>query len=682
MTRLVSQDQAAYRIATAFKRGPCQVYVQEQRAFKDNKWLPLGTISLPSGQINEGDAATAGTAAFTWNVAGADSVKSVLAELLDVNQDQAKQDQAKQDQAKQDHSKIASAMNQIAAIGVRAGLVHPAFDPAAIEEMPRRGVTTVVSDTSGVLQGALDFVVRYLYPATRVKIPAIVQMELVNFTDRFLKIRRDNERKVLRDPSTPRRTDELIEHLKSQGGQRVPLRLELQADAEIERTYLLGDPLRSAFQPDKDSALSNLNISVPVAAYADRLILEAARHHQAQSPPGHAVRLLTSDQGLARMALAEGVMPLYFTAVTSRDFFGERLSSHVFHPFNGDVQSVSLTQVLWELATAFGAARLQWEDCSQVTITAMREEVSWSLFQSLDDLLWFSETDADPGASLAVRSAAATDTGTGTAEEVSPATVGIGVSFQRMNVNHLLRLVCALDDNQVLDSAQAGELIGVRSKTAGEYRRFLASAGLIETEDDRWVATPSVRVLSAALRNENAAAFRNALMLAPSFAAFHNLVAQSVPGSVIDVSSLSRSVATYRTLGEMALICATVGRDLFATPAKPEPDVFAQIALRRFRELDRGDGLVATGRWLETLIQHDGIHPEVSRDALEQANDAGLLHRVTEGSTIQMAYDNHVVHVLRTDSNGIPVAAPVRLYRGDYLIPGKASVSLRIEKRS
>ena len=666
MTRLVSQDQAAYRIAAAFKRGPCcQVCVQEQRAFKDNEWLPLGTISLSSSQIDdEGDAAMAGVAAFTWKVANADSVKSALAKLLDVSQDQARQDR----------SKIASTLNQIAAIGVRAGLIHPAFDPAAIEEMPRRGATTVVSDTSGVLQGALDFVVRYLYPATRVKVPAIAQMELVNFTDRFLKIRRRNRDTL--------RTDELIEHLKSQGGQRALLRLELQADAEIERTYLLGDPLRSAFQPDKDSALSSLNISVPVAAYADRLILEAARHHQAQSPPGHAVRLLTSDQGLARMALTEGVMPLYFTAVTSPDFFGARLSSHIFHPFNGDVQSVSLTQVLWELATAFGAARLQWDDCSQVTITAMSDKVSWSLFQSLDDLLWFSETDSADEASSAVRATSATNQGTGKSVDVSPAAVGIGVSFQRMSVNHLLRLVCALDDNQMLGSAQAAELIGVRSKTTGEYRRFLASAGLIETEGDRWVATPSARVLSAALRNENAAAFRDALMRAPSFAAFHDLVAQSVPGRIIDVSNLSRSAATYRTLGEMALICATVGRDLFATPAKPEPGVFAQIALQRFRDLDRGDGLVATGRWLEALIQHDGIHPEVSRDALEQASDAGLLRRVTEGSTTQTAFDDHVVHILRTDSNGIPVAVPVRLYRGDYLIPGKASVSLRIEGRS
>ena len=66
---------------------------------------------------------------------------------------------------------------------------------------------------------------------------------------------------------------------------------------------------------------------------------------------------------------------------------------------------------------------------------------------------------------------------------------------------------------------------------------------------------------------------------------------------------------------------------------------------------------------------------------MQQASEAGLLRRSTEGSTTQTAHDDHVVHVLRTDSDEMPIAMPVRLYRGDYLIPGKASVSLRIEGR-
>lgn len=59
---------------------------------------------------------------------------------------------------------------------------------------------------------------------------------------------------------------------------------------------------------------------------------------------------------------------------------------------------------------------------------------------------------------------------------------------------------------------------------------------------------------------------------------------------------MSRSAATYRTLGELTLTCASVGENVFVTPARPEPAHFSQLALRRFGELDGGDGLVATGR--------------------------------------------------------------------------------------
>ena len=235
---LVSPNQAASRIAEAFRREPnCRMHVQEQRAFKKDQWLCLGAVSLSPNTLDDGDeqrdAALASTA-FEWRLPDAEKVVSQLAPLLEVKQ------------GDNDYSKIARALDQTASIAVRAGLLHPVFDPAAIEEMPFRRSTTVVSDTSGVLQGALDFVVRHLHPAARVKIPAIVQMEFVNFSDRFFEIRRSNEAKAHRNRdgksrSKLHRANELMEHLKSQGGQRALLRLELQADAEIERTYLLGD---------------------------------------------------------------------------------------------------------------------------------------------------------------------------------------------------------------------------------------------------------------------------------------------------------------------------------------------------------------------------------------------------------------------------------------------------------
>ena len=676
---LVSPDQAASRIAKAFRREPhCRVQVQEQRAFKDDGWLCLGTVSLPPNAPDNEDEqrdATLASAAFEWRLPGADTVESELGLLLGVKK------------GDNDYSKIARALDQTASIAVRAGLLHPVFDPAAIEEMPFRHATTVVADTSGVLQGALDFVVRHLHPAARVKIPAIVQMEFVNFTDRFFSIRRSNEAKARRNKSKLPRMDELIEHLKSQGGQRALLRLELQSDAEIERTYLLGDPLRSAFQSDSDNALRELNISVSVPAYADRLILEAARQHQAQSETGHAVRLLTSDQGLARMALAEGMTPLYFTAVKYTDFFGARLTGQTFDPFTGDIHDIPLTLVLWELATAFGAARLLWDDGGAITVSALSDDMSWSPFHSVDDLLWFSEEEAAVNGTVSTSRTDAPTAGSSAETAGKEASKVAGraarnTSFQRMSVNSLFRLICGLDDSQVLDAAQVAALLHVlNARNVDEYRRFLLSADLVEIDDDRWMATPFVRPLSAELRNENAAALRDALLKAPSFAAFDAHIAQSEIGHPIDMSGLSRSATTYRMLGELTLICASIDRNVYATLVRPSPDLFAQVALRRFRDLDNGDGLVAAGRWLESLIQHDGIHPEVARRSLEQANEEGLLRRSTEGSTMQTGFDNHVVHVLRVDDGGMPVSMPVRLYRGDYLIPGKASVSLRIEEQ-
>ena len=663
---LVSPSQAASRITDAFRsESTCHVQVQEQRAFKDDQWLGLGDVSLPLDAL-DGDGerrdAELASAAFEWQLPNMDTVKSELASLLEV---------------KRDDDRIPRALDQTAAIAVRTGLLHPVFDPDAVEEMPFRRTTTVVSDTSGVLQGALDFVVRHLHPAARVKIPAIVQMEFVNFADRFFKIRRSNKAKTHRKSA-----NELIEHLMSQGGQRTLLRLELQADAEIERTYLLGDPLRDAFQQDRDGAIRDLNISVSVPAYADRLILEAARHHQAQSEPGHAVRLLTSDQGLARMVLAEGMKPLYFTAVKCADFFGARLTGRTFNPFTGGICSIPLTRVLWELATAFGAARLQWEDGGAITISALSDDTSWSPFQSVDDLLWFTVHEADGIAPASRPDSPAVRTETAGREKTTVVRrTTRKVSFQRMNVNGLLRLICALDDNQRLDGLQVAALLDVRSsKSVDEYRRFLLAAGLLEIDDDGWMAAGSVRPLSVAIRNENTAALREALLEAPSFAAFDAHLAKSTVGHPVDMSHLSRSAATYRTLGELTLACASVGENVFVTPVRPEPAHFSQLALRRFRELDGGDGLVATGRWLESLIRHDGVHPEIARRALERASEEGLLRRSTEGSTMQTDFDSHVVHVLRVDA-GTPVAIPVHLYRGDYLVPGKASVSLRIEGR-
>lgn len=303
---LISREDAEFEIASLTAE-PCRIEVLEERAFvgksptSEDKYLSLGSISLkqalqPSGEDPDAKRQRAllgrdGT--FEWSLPCVSEVGESLKGLLGNN----------------DEGVVRRALSSIASICVRAGLANPTFDPDAIEGMPFHRTATVVSDTSGIVQGGLDFVVRHI-PKARVKVPAIVQMEIRNSSHRFFSIRRGAKRR--------HGAEQLMEHMKSQGAERALLRLELQDDIEIERTYLLGDPLRSAFQPD--SSLANLQLSVPVDAYVDRLILEAARHHQAQSEPGHAVHLLTSDQGQARMAMVEGVKPLYFRSIAPRTF--------------------------------------------------------------------------------------------------------------------------------------------------------------------------------------------------------------------------------------------------------------------------------------------------------------------------------------------------------------------------
>ena len=157
------------------------------------------------------------------------------------------------------------------------------------------------------------------------------------------------------------------------------------------------------------------------------------------------------------------------------------------------------------------------------------------------------------------------------------------------------------------------------------------------------------------------------------------LLANAGIGQPLDTEFAGRSSSTYRTLGEIVHVCAAVrGKGIYSTATVPDAEGFAEIAIKRFRQLDKGDGLVSTGNWLETLVEEDGIHPEVARKLLEEARQRRLLRRSTEGSTVQMRFRTHIVHVLRVVS-GLPTVAPVHLYRGDYLIPDKASASLRIE---
>ena len=665
---LMSPGEAVRPIAEMFGQdGPCKVSVREDRSF-DERWWPLGDVSIDmiksdnQEDKNRRTVAALVSGAFEWCLPGKEDAARDLSERLGYKKDKTSGN-GKDERFCGD---VNRALDDVASIAVRAGLLCPVIDAAALEEMPFRRATTVVSDTSGVLQGALDFVCRNLHPVTKVKIPSIVNEELVESSHRFFSKRRSPKNGPMH------RVKALHEHINSQGGQRVLLRLELQSDIEIERTRISD---------------SNTN--------ADRQILEDARRHRAQSGPGHRVRLLTGDQGLARMALTEGVTPIYFLKTRASDFFGSRLSGQTFDPFSGDVQRTPFVSLLWELAVAFGSACLKSGEGATFEIVALGAEPNWFPSHSSDDLLWCKytparhpETDTPSPTPPPLGGLERADLEKEQAipkSRLGSATATGRISYRQFDVGRLFHIICTLDDSGKMDNSRLMDVLNTQSSRGGdEYRRFLVSADLIAATREIWAARTGLRKLSIALRNSEPDDVRDMLEAAPSFSAFATHVrrldiGRSLDSPDRDPSYGTRGATTYRTLGEITHLCAPAfGQGTFATPTVPDTEAFAEIALKRFSELDRGDGLVAVGAWLETMIRGDGIHPEVARRKLERANAEGLLRMSTEGSTPELRYGNRVVHVLRAPT-GEPVVERVRLYRGDYLIPGKASVSLRIE---
>ncbi len=252
--------------------------------------------------------------------------------------------------------------------------------------MPPRRPITIVPDTSAVSQGALDFVARFSAPWARIKVPAIVHMEIINSADNYFKARRGSK------GGHGYRVAALKDHILSQGSQRTLLRLEFQPDTEIDRGDLGADPLRGIVVQTSDPEDKALGLQEIVRSFADRLIVETARRFANQVRPDHPLALLTSDQGMARMALAEGMGVLFFQARSSPIPWGRTLTGSLYHPFDrNELFILSLADVLWELAVSFGLLRIRNERTgASLTLWGIggSDKVTWQPSHVKDDLLW------------------------------------------------------------------------------------------------------------------------------------------------------------------------------------------------------------------------------------------------------------------------------------------------------
>jgi hypothetical protein len=672
-----------------------RIEVLEEEAFGPDAALYLGSIKLATADTDHVSlVAAVRNGSFEWRIPAKSDVLAELRLLLGI--------------AKYEKKALASAddrlvrlMDDIAEIAVRIGMSWPRFDALAIADMPFKRPATVVADTSGVLQGALSFVAQHLNPMARLKIPAVLHMEVINQADRFLKTRRSK---------SSRKDVILAEHMLSQAGQRVLLRLELRDDTEVERNLLIGDPLRNAFREDRDPDLKEMNVNVPLRSYVDRMILESARQHQAYASPGHPVHLLTGDQGLAKMALAEGIKPLFFKKARADQFFGLTLTGTNFSPFKGTVETTSLSALLWELATVFGRARLsRASDGATVEVTAIHKDLGWSAFHSHEDLLWFRAvnlpqiSNAEEGfeqnaehtikidlPAMPLRVSRARDNKSNRSTKVETDVTqagrlsdgnGAGVAFYRLNVKGLISLIDLLANSSGVDDEAVMAAIDLRHPTGlAEYRRFLLSGGFIEDEPGRWVATDRLISLGAAQRERDLPEVAALLSHAPSYAALLRLLDEHASmGEAVSLPIPARVLPSYLALGEITGKGISIPNEgYFPTLAKPDLPQFVKLALERYKELTPDNGWVSTGEWLEALARKDGIHPIRARDALQEAAAGGLIRRFTEGSTTDTRHDDHTVRVLDVDA-GRPKVAIAYLYRGDFLMPDKSSSSLRLQ---
>ena len=594
-----------------------------------------------------------------------------------------------------DRHKIREALKVISHIAMRCGLAHPTFDALTTSAMPFDRPVSVVVDTSAVIHGSLDFVACHLIPQARIKVPAIVHMEILNFVDRYFKQRRFKQNK------SSTKTGMLLDHVISQGAHRALIRLETNPKVEIERSSLGSDPLRGIVQPDSDPEDKKLNLQTIARSFADRLILETAIQHRNVVAPDHEVMLLTSDQGLARMALAEGVQPIFSDSNALNDLFGKTLSGVTFLPFLRDATRLScssLADVLWEAATSFGKARLVDNKTNAAfTVTALCSDIPWQPYHSREDLLWTKITSPHSTESALSNRSTAKQSPTVSSKHVrpippskqnkkSPGKYQTHTSNRQehkgshaFSLKSMLNLLLALREQGELSDEGAMSCIRVSSeRTYGEYYNFLVAADLVERNQTSIIKKPLLDELIASIRLPD---YRDIDGIFQRVSSYHSFVSKLQQGTALpqeDSGLYENAFRTYSMLSELSCTGIRIYKEgIYGTPNNPMPRQFVSLALDAFDAVRNGERFALTGTWLEHLAKNEGIHPIYVRQRLAEAHQAGYIHRYFEGSTPETRFEHRSIVCLDIDQ-GNPSIKTANLYYGDFLMAGRASVSINL----
>ena len=678
--RLRDPERAVEDMATVFASGArdaplsLALEVLEDGCF-GRTWVPVGAVAVHSRETRtriapDEDGENPLRQAFRygffeWRVpertAVADSLRSALLR---------KDDSRKVRESNERF--LRNAVNAIVRIAVRCGLASPIMDPMTVSRLSDRDSFVVMMDTSAILQGGLDFVRLHLTPRAKIGVPSIAHMEIITISDNFLKQRRGGKR-------TARA---LLDHTLSQSGQRALLRIGMEP--EVERPRLGSDPLRGIVQPDSDAEDRRLGLQVIQRSFADRLILETAIQRRREALPGVPVLLMTADEGLARMASAEGIEPILFRVDDLDSVFGSTLTGVPFRPWRTDgprTYPVALTSLVWECAVTFGAARLRSGDSGAVfEVLAISGDYSWQPYHAQRDLLW----------TRSGRGAPEDDSVHGSGGGSRPSAPGEKVSVEdsrrprprggsyKISARTALRLISALEEEPLSDEAGMRVAGATADRGYAEYHRFLVAGGLAVRAGRTTRGADSLRALLTALRQLDFDRIRGFLAQVPSLGDFLESLANEGRVERTASRALNRVFSGYSSLAEMCCAGIRFDRDtIHAMKENPVPERFVENALTAYDSVRAGEAFAVTGRWLECLAREYLIHPVRARQRLAEARQAGLLDRYFEGSTPETRFPDRKFQALVVEG-GEPGLREVNLYHGDFLQPGEAAASLRL----
>jgi hypothetical protein len=677
--KLFSKEDALKCIAQIGKNGePFEISLGEDICFGHGKWVNVGTITLqPGGQYIENETrydeyCAAKFGGFEWQILSLEKLNNNITEALDNVENK--------DRVQKDKDRVQKAFREgLQDVLRRTLLLLPIFDVETIGKIPLQKPITIVTDTSAIHQGGLDFICRFLSPWAKIKVPAIVHMEIINQVDRYFATRRESQKK--KKPVAAA----LREHILSQGGQRTLLRLEF-SDAEIERGDLGADPLRGIVTPSSDPEDGNLKLQEIVRSFADRLILETARRFQTQVRPDHALALLTSDQGLARMTMAEGMDVFFFESRSFPKFDSRKLTGSLFHPFSQKIYTVPLTDVLWELAVSFGCLRLQnYNTNESLELWGIPSgEYTWQPLHVKDDLLWgifnsgTSSTTTD-NTSIALSTDIESQDQT---DAVSSQNIEAITKTYAFSPDQMFLLMKMLLDKGELTNQEAQEKLGLTHQSRYNlYKNFLHSGKFVELNDNKILYTELLKFLWESILNEDSIKILYYLKKIPSFDAICNYVNEnrSVEYSTLPISNKAKP--TYIKLGEAACAWLNIqNQKIVATNNIPELLDFANLAVEVYKSIRSQEDTewILTGRWLEELAIKYAVHPILARKLVKEAQEQNVVNVYAEGSTPDTRFEQHDLWIIKT-SDGLPQLEKVYLYHGDFLIPGTSAVRIKLE---